>query len=144
MTTSPRTACAGILFALLLLAAGGCGSAHQTEQATDTLHLTTMRIRGFDPAHSVDEASVRAAGLVYEGLLQYSYWTRPYRVEPLLAATMPELSADGKTWRFLLRSGIYFADDPCFVASGGKGRELMAADVAYSIRRIADTKVGSS
>ena len=144
LTTSPRTACAGILFALLLLAGGGCGSAHQTEQATDTLHLTTMRIRGFDPAHSVDEASVRAAGLVYEGLLQYSYWTRPYRVEPLLAATMPELSADGKTWRFLLRSGIYFADDPCFVASGGKGRELMAADVAYSIRRIADTKVGSS
>lgn len=145
LTTSPRSICAGILFALLPVVGGGCGKATQpTEPAADTLHLTTMRFRGFDPAHTVDEASVRATGLVYEGLLQYSYWARPYRVEPLLAAAMPELTADGKTWRIRLRPGIHFADDPCFQASGGQGRELVAADVAYSIRRIADTKVGSS
>lgn len=105
--------------------------------------MTTARIRGFDPAHAADQASILAVGKIYEGLLQYAYWDRPYRVEPLLAASLPEVSADGRVWRFTLRQGIFFADDPCFAATGGKGRELVAADVAYSIRRIADVKVGS-
>lgn len=108
-----------------------------------TLRLTTQRLRGFDPANAADEATIRAVGLVYEGLLQYAYWERPYRVEPLLAAAMPEVSADGLVWRFTLRKGIFFSDDPCFVATGGQGRELVAQDVVYSILRIADTKVGS-
>lgn len=108
-----------------------------------TLRQTTARIRGFDPAHAGDQASIQAAGKIYEGLLQYSYWDRPYRVEPLLAAAMPEVSADGLVWRFTLRPGIFFADDPCFAATGGKGREVVAEDVAYSLRRIADLKVAS-
>ncbi len=107
------------------------------------LHLTTARIRGFDPAHAADEASLLAAGRIYEGLLQYAYWERPYRVEPLLAAAMPEVSADGTVWRFRLRPGIHFSDDPCFAATGGRGRELVAQDIVYSILRIADVKVGS-
>lgn len=107
------------------------------------MRMTTARIRGFDPAHAVDQASIQAVGKVYEGLLQYAYWDRPYRVEPLLAAAMPEVSEAGLVWRIALRRGIFFSDDPCFAATGGKGRELVAADVAYSIRRIADVKVGS-
>ena len=142
---SPRKACAGILFGALLLALlPGCGES--PEAAADgipTLRLTTTRLRGFDPANAADESSIRATGLVYEGLLQYAYWDRPYRVEPLLAAAMPAVSEDGKIWRIPLRKGIYFSDDPCFAASGGKGRELVAQDVVYSILRIADTKVGS-
>ena len=107
------------------------------------MRMTTARIRGFDPAHAVDQASILAVGKIYEGLLQYAYWDRPYRVEPLLAAAMPEVSEAGRVWRIALRKGIFFSDDPCFAATGGKGRELVAADVAYSIRRIADVKVGS-
>jgi ABC-type transport system substrate-binding protein len=142
---SPRSVCAGILFSsLLAVLLAGCGRDSSLAEAdVPTLRMTTARIRGFDPAHAGDQASLLAAGKIYEGLLQYSYWARPYRVEPALAAAMPEVSLDGLTWRFILRQGICFADDPCFVATGGKGRELVAADVAYSIRRIADTKVGS-
>ena len=84
---SPRTTCAGILFGALLLALlPGCGES--PEAAADgipTLRLTTTRLRGFDPANAADESSIRATGLVYEGLLQYAYWDRPYRVEPSLA-----------------------------------------------------------
>lgn len=128
----------------LALLVGGCGpSARPPPAAEPALRLTTTRIRGFDPAHAADEASIRAAGLVYEGLLQYAYWERPYRVEPLLAAALPEVSADGRVWRFTLRRGICFSDDPCFAATGGQGRELVAQDVVYSLLRIADTKVGS-
>ena len=143
--TSPRRTCAGILFSVLLLLLPGCGPV--PDEAADgmpTLRLTTARNRGFDPPNAADEATIRATGLVYEGLLQYAYWPRPYRVEPLLAAALPEVSADGKTWRITLRKGIFFSDDPCFAATGGQGRELSARDVVYSILRIADTKVGSS
>ena len=139
---SPRIACAGILFGALL--AAGCGRA--TDAAADgipTLRTTTARIRGYDPAHASDQASMLATGRIYEGLLQYAYWDRPYRVEPLLAAAMPEISDDRKTWRIRLRPGICFSDDPCFAATGGRGRELVAQDVVYSILRVADLKVGS-
>ena len=142
LNSSPRRICAGILLGALL--GGGCGRPEAPEaDGVPTLRQTTARIRGFDPAHAGDQASIQAAGKIYEGLLQYAYWDRPYRVEPLLAAALPEVSADGRVWRFTLRPGIFFADDPCFAATGGQGREVVAEDVAYSIRRIADLKVGS-
>lgn len=142
--SSPRMACAGILFGAMLLL-GGCGQTRdEATENRETLRLTTARIRSFDPAVAGDQASATATGRIYEGLLQYAYWDRPYRVEPLLAAALPEISSDGLVWRFTLRSGIYFSDDPCFAATGGKGRELVAQDMAYSILRIADAKVASS
>ena len=143
--SSPRRICAGIFLAGLagLLAAGCGGSAAEDAAAGPALRQTTARIRGFDPAQAADQASIQAVGKVYEGLLQYAYWDRPYRVNPLLAAAMPEVSADGLVWRIRLRPGIFFSDDPCFAATGGKGREVVAQDAVYSILRIADTKVGS-
>mgnify|MGYP001765695097 CR=1 FL=1 len=136
-----RRAAWGAALAALL---AGCGPAPESvRDDMPTLRRTTARIRGFDPAHASDEASLIAVGRLYEGLLQYAYWDRPYRVEPLLAAGMPEVSPDGLAWRIRLRPGIFFADDPCFAATGGKGRELVAQDFVYSILRIADVKVGS-
>lgn len=144
---SPRRRCAGILLSVLLAALlSGCGKPAAGGSGggpAPALRLTTSRIRGFDPAHAGDQASVVATGRIYEGLLQYAYWDRPYRVEPLLAAALPEVSEDGLVWRIPLRKGIFFSDDPCFAATGGKGRELVAQDVVYSLLRIADVKVGS-
>jgi len=106
------------------------------------LYGQTSRIQGFDPAKSGDVASSMVIGRMYEGLLQYAYLARPYRVEPALASAMPVVSEDGLTYTFKIREGICFQDDPCF--PGGKGRELTAADFAYSIKRVADLKVASS
>ncbi len=141
---SPRYGAGILLVGLLAVGLAGCGQeeAKPGEDAA-TLRMTTARIRGFDPAHAGDQASIQAVGKIYEGLLQYAYWDRPYRVEPLLAENLPEVSDDGLVWRFRLRRGIRFSDDPCFAATGGKGRELVAQDVAYSLKRIADVKVGS-
>jgi oligopeptide transport system substrate-binding protein len=140
---APRIPCAGLLLGAALALAAGCGARDAAVDAVPTLRVTTSRIRGFDPAQAMDVATMQATGKLYEGLLQYSYWDRPYRVEPLLAADMPTVSDDGLTWRFRIRENIFFADDPCFVAAGGKGRELVAQDFVYSIQRIADVKVGS-
>ena len=42
---------------------------------------------------------------------------------------------------FHLRKDVFFHDSPAF--PGGKGRRVMAADVAYSFSRIIDSKVDS-
>jgi oligopeptide transport system substrate-binding protein len=144
LNPSPRMICAGFFLVAALVVAAGCGRQGEGPAADgDVLRLTTARFGGFDPAHASDQASVVATGRIYEGLLQYAYGDRPYRVEPLLAAAMPEVSEDGRVWRFRLRKGIFFSDDPCFAATGGKGREVVAEDFVYSIKRIADVKVGS-
>jgi len=100
----------------------------------------TSRIRGFDPVKAGDVASALAIGQIYEGLVQYAYLARPYRVEPALAETLPRVSDDGLTYIFTIRKGIYFQDDPCFTNSAGKGRELVAEDFVFSLKRLADLK----
>lgn len=134
-------------FLLLIACAGlaGCGyPERKAESETATLFGETTRIRGFDPVKAGDFATALAVSRIYEGLLQYSYLDRPYRLEPLLAEALPEVSADGLTYTFKIRRGIYFQDDPCFKATGGKGRELTADDFVYAILRVADRKNAST
>lgn len=140
-------ASSGLLFLSCLLLLTACGS-HELhrEGAADEMvfYGTTSRIRGFDPAKTGDVASSRAASQIYEGLVQYAYLDRPYRVVPHLAEEMPTVSEDGLTYTFKIRKGIYYQDDPCFVETGGKGRELRAEDFIYTIKRVADIKTASS
>ncbi len=118
----------------------------KTGKPTDEVvyYGVTSRIRGFDPVTAGDVASSLAIARVYEGLLQYSYLARPYRLEPCLASTMPEVSEDCLIYTFKIRRGAFFQDDFCFTASSGKGRELTAEDFVYSIKRVADVKNSSS
>lgn len=89
-----------------------------------------------DPVRGSTTYDNEASSMVYETLLQYHYLKRPYELEPGLLEAMPEISPDGKTYRFRLKKGVRFHDDPCF--PGGKGRELVATDVFYSWKRMAD------
>lgn len=111
--------------------------------AETVLRAETRRIAGLDPALVSDLPSIQAISRIYEGLYQYAYLERPYRVEPCLAASMPEISDGGRVWTIHLRPGICFQDDPCFTATSGKGRELVAADFVYSIKRVADLGTSS-
>lgn len=52
----------------------------------------------------------------------------------LIAEGPPEFSHDGLLASIRIRKGIFFSDDPCF--PGGRGRELTAEDVVFSLRRI--------
>jgi oligopeptide transport system substrate-binding protein len=96
------------------------------------------KIKGFDPIQSSDTASSKQVGKVYEGLLQYDYLKRPYELIPALAEAMPKVSNNGLTYTFNLKKGVMFHDDPSF--PNGKGREVKASDVVYSIKRLADSK----
>ena len=132
--------------ALLLFIVTGCGSDNLGASSADeemVFHGQIYSIRGLDPAAVSDAVSILSIARINEGLLQYSYLERPYQVEPLLVQALPDVSEEGLTYTFKIREGIYFQDDPCFTASDGKGRELVAQDFVYSMKRIADIKNSS-
>ena len=104
--------------------------------------LTVPRLDEFetmDPPGAFDEKSEQVQRQVYGTLLTYAYLERPYKLVPDLAEAMPVLSADRLTYTFRLRQGVRFHDNPCF--PGGKGREMTADDVLYSLKRYADANV---
>src|SRR5687767_9484338 len=81
-------------------------------------------VKTWDPANAYDSVSLDLVPSVYETLYQYSYLSEVYKLEPLLAASMPKFSADKLTLTIPIKKGIRFQDDPCFKGSQGKGREL--------------------
>lgn len=92
---------------------------------------------GFDPAQLSDLYSRILTSNMFDALYAYDYLARPLVARPNLAAGMPEVSSDFKTYTIKLKPGIYFSDDPAFK---GQKRELVASDVVYTYKRIFDPK----
>lgn len=99
--------------------------------------------RSLDPQVSYDTVGRRVLEPVQECLLEYQpFKTDPYELTPCLLKTIPERVSrtdGGVTYRCVLKDGILFHNDPCF--PGGVGREVVADDVSYAFKRIADPKV---
>jgi len=93
---------------------------------------------GFDPAQLSDLYSRVVTSHIFDSPLTYDHLARPFKLKPLVAEAMPEVSADFRTFTFRIRPGIYFADDPAFK---GKSRELVAEDFVYALKRIYDPKL---
>jgi ABC-type transport system substrate-binding protein len=101
-----------------------------------------------DPAVTYSALEHKITANVYETLLEYHYLRRPYTLMPGLAQAVPEARAlpdGGVAYRFDLRPGMLFQDDPAFGLGepGRSTREIGAADVAFELMRIADPAVGS-
>jgi oligopeptide transport system substrate-binding protein len=95
---------------------------------------------GFDPQRVDDLYSSAVNGEIFESLLQFDYLARPSKLAPLVAESVPEPEEGGLVYTFRLKPGIYFADDPAFQ---GRRRELVAADVAYALKRLRDPRLRS-
>ena len=102
-------------------------------------YARTGQFESLDPVRQFDAVSHEAVTMVYSTLLRYAYLERPFKLEPDLLESMPELSADKLSYTFKLKKGVRFHDDKCFPV--GKGRELTADDVLYSLRRFADANL---
>ena len=111
----------------------------QASQPKVLSYSRTAQFDSLDPARQFDATSHELVSLVYSSLLRYAYLERPYKLEPDLLERMPEISADKLSYTLRLKKGVRFHDDKCF--AGGKGRELTADDVIYSLRRFADANV---
>jgi ABC-type transport system substrate-binding protein len=125
----------------LALAAGTTG-AQTASPATQKVFRYAFPIAetGFDPEQLSDLYSRVITANIFDALYTYDFLARPVKVRPNLADGMPEVSSDFRTYTVKLRRGIYFSDDPAF---GGKRREVTAADIVYTYKRVFDPKLKS-
>src|SRR5581483_1496894 len=131
----------GWLACALLGVALACGAAPEYADPGKVLRIALpVAETGFDPQAVSDLYSGHVMRAIFDTLYEYDYLARPYRLIPSNAASMPEVSDNGRTWIIRLRPGVYFADDPAFK---GKRRELVAADVVYSWKRLIDPRMRS-
>lgn len=118
----------------------GCSKQNNFDEREINL-ISPEKIAGFDPINASDRYSGNECGKVYEGLFEFHPLKRPYELMPNLAEALPTVSADGLTYTFKIRKGVKFHDSAAF--PGGKGRELKADDVIYSLKRLADPKLNA-
>ena len=132
-----------ICLALVLLLVAVSAHAQPAKWADPTKVLRTAIMiaeTGFDPQAAQDFYSNTINSALFESLYEYDYLARPHRIVPRAAEALPEVAADGVTWKIRIRKGVYFADDPAF---NGKKRELTANDFVYAFKRLLDPKVRS-
>jgi peptide/nickel transport system substrate-binding protein len=126
--------CLGLV---VTLAAGACGGDDGGSGASGSgsgkgpsgsivIGTTESLQNSFDPAQAYDYLGSQIAFNAAETLVTYAPdGTQP---QPLLAASLPEVSADGLTYSFVLRAGVKFAD----------GTPFNAAAVKFSLERARD------
>lgn len=112
---------------LTLFAAMAC-TGGETSSMRRTLidSRDTYDPRSLDPALSTDVPTGRAVGYVFDGLVRF---TPDAQVVPGLARSW-DISTDGMTYTFHLRTGVKFHD----------GRTFSARNVIYSFQRVLDPK----
>src|SRR5687768_10978321 len=113
-------------FLLVTLVAAMACTGGESSPARQTLidSRDTYDPRSLDPALSTDVPTGRAVGYVFDGLVRF---TPDAQVVPGLARSW-DVSPDGMTYTFHLRSGVKFHD----------GRPFVARNVVNSFRRVLD------
>lgn len=127
-----------LLVALSIALSSSCTKKVETKDKVLNLAVTA-EVKGMDPIFANDRYSSNEVSRVYEGLFEYHYLKRPYQLVPNLAEQMPSVSADGLTYTIKVKPGVMFHDSEAF--PDGKGRELVAQDFVYSLKRLADPKL---
>jgi ABC-type oligopeptide transport system substrate-binding subunit len=123
-----------VALAIVAVALAYCGRHSGDDQAARVyLHSLDEAPTSLDPVHAATIYSNYVIRAAYDTLYRYEYLARPYQLAPNLAAAMPEISSDGLVYTIPIRHGVRFVDDPAF--PGGKGRELTARDVVFSLER---------
>ncbi len=125
------------LLAALVFASATLGQAAEPKVLRYAFEIAET---SFDPNRISDIYSNIVINGIYEAPLTYDYLAQPVKVVPNLTE-MPDISADGTTYTFRVRPGVYYADDPVFK---GKKREVEAMDFVYAIKRVLDPKVRGS
>ena len=113
--------------AVALLAFGGCAGA---ESRTVGPQLIVARVKdavGLDPATQTDGLSLTVSQEMFQNLVRFEPGTFDVRPDAARAWTV---SADGKTWTFVLKRGLRFSDST----------PLDAAAVKFNFDRWRDSK----
>ena len=140
-TTVSRRLCAALL-ALAASALAACGGGDQDPPGGGTGDAARLKVyrhsldgapTSLDPAQGANVYANHVLINAYDTLYSYKYLARPYELKPNLADGWPEISEDLLTYVIRIKPGVQFVDDAAF--PGGVGRELVAEDIVYSIKR---------
>lgn len=96
-----------------------------------------QELKTLDPTQLNDAPSHHAVHQIAELLVDFD---SSLTIQPELASAW-EVSEDGLTYTYHIRSGVRFHDNACF--PDGKGRLMTAADVKYSFDRMLDARAGA-
>ncbi len=129
-----RLLVAGLLVAGLLIGCDGTGDTVRAGPGEKVFRYSMRSMPGsLDPARASTASANDMVQTLYDSLYVYKYLQRPYELKPRLAAAMPDISADGLTYTIRLKRGIRFADSEVF--PNGRGREVVADDFVYAMKR---------
>jgi len=138
------------LWGIVLLLPGCTNNPYSEADDARKILYTSYREapRTLDPAVAYTTSAHAITGEVYETLLEYHYLKRPYVLIPGLADRLPvqePLDADWTRYRFELRQDLLYQADPCFSLDeeGRVTREVVTADIAFELMRLADPAVNS-
>lgn len=136
-----KTILSVLLIVTTLLAACGSGTPTAAPPEATSGDMTPQKggevvvvykddLATLDPAIGYDWTNWPTIKMVFDGLLDYDSGTT---IQPRIAESLPEVSADGLTYTFKLRKGVKFHN----------GREVVADDIVYTMTRVLDPKTGS-
>lgn len=120
----------------LLAACNGCNDTKKSDQKFFRYNQSSG-LASLDPAFAKDQSTIWTCNQLYNSLVQLD---DNLNTQPAIAKSW-EISEDGKTYTFHLRTDVKFHDNICF--ADGKGRAVKASDVVYSFGRIVNPKVAS-
>lgn len=115
---------------ILLSACGNSVSNTEGQPVSGGTLLVSFKddLKTLDPAIGYDTDSWSIERQIYNGLLDYKGFTT--QLQPDIAASMPVIATDGKTYTFKLRKDVKFTN----------GRGVTADDFKYSWERMLDPK----
>ena len=117
--------------------AGAAQSATPGHSAKTLRYAFPIAESSFDPAQISDLYSRTVVAAMFDAPLEFEFMASPARMRPNVAAAMPEVADDFRSFTFRIKPGIHFADDPAFK---GVKRELTAADFVYALKRHYDPR----
>jgi len=129
--------CLNWLLIVVGFCALSCNNSTQNDKQVFRYNETTG-IATLDPAFAKNQSIIWPVHQLYNTLIETN---NELNIVPSLASRW-DVSADRLTYTFHLRQDVFFHDDPSF--RNGKGRRMVAEDVAYSYRRIIDPLTASS
>ncbi len=124
-------------FLLLLLFTACKTSRYEDEGKTVFRYNESAGITSLDPAFARDQATIWADNQLFNGLIQLN---DNLKTEPCIAKSW-DISRDGLTYTFVLRSDVYFHNNIAF--KEGKGRKVTSDDFVYSFNRLLDEELAS-
>jgi len=123
---------------MLFLSLISCHTGIQPEAGKTVFRYNeTAGITSLDPAFARNQANIWAVNHLYNGLVELD---STLNVKPAIAKSW-EITESGLKYTFHLRSDIRFHKNEVFGEAGS--RKLVANDVVYSLKRLANEKLAS-